>query len=128
MMELYETIKYSTLGVLFKNIRITEHFELEILTGFQYGDKTDIAIYLTKNGDMLMLSDGGRTRDYINQIFELAERDVIVNILRVTSYYNISTANKGLSLKINSIDEFMAGYQRLFACITFLDAMKIFYA
>ena len=120
---------------LFKKIELTGDNEIAITTGCVYDDQTELILYLAKRDDAFILTDKGRTRTFMDKIFELKEPDVIKNIVAAADYYEISTRNKQLSLKIADKEEsfeywkesFCEGILRMVLCIGFLDAMKIFY-
>ena len=102
--------------------------EIAIPTGCVYGDQTDIILYITQRNGALILTDNGRTRAYMDKVFELQENDVIKNIMAAANYYGISTKDKQLSLTIESMDsEFKENFLRMVYCIGFLDIMKVFY-
>ncbi|MDR0437975.1 MAG: hypothetical protein LBH22_06710 [Bacteroidales bacterium] len=113
---------------LFEKIELTDENEIAITTGCAYDDQTELILYLAQRDDSLILTDNGRTRTFMDKIYELTSPDVIKNILSVTSYYGISTQNKQLSLKIEDVDEnFCECYLKMMFCIGFLDSMNIFY-
>ena len=125
MESLYRRLKESP--GLFKNIELTENNEIAITTGCLYFDKTDIILYINENDYVFTLTDKGRTRTYMDKIFELKENDVIKNIVSTAKYYGISTKNQKLSLESVSISAFHKDYLRMLYCIGFLDTMRIFY-
>ena len=113
---------------LFKKIELTDENEIAITTGCTYNDQTELILYLVQRDDSLILTDNGRTRTFMDKIFELTAPDVIKNILAVSNYYGISTQNKQLSLKIEDMEEsFTEGFLKMVFCIGILNTMKVFY-
>ena len=113
---------------MFGKTELISDSEIAISTGCMYDDQTDIILYITQKNGMFILTDNGRTRAYMNKIFELQENDVIKNIMAAANYYGISTKDKQLSLTIESMDsDFKENFLRMMYCIGFLDTMKVFY-
>ena len=117
--------KYLTDSPIFKTVEIIGDNEITVPTGCVYDDQTDIILYFTRKCGTFALTDNGRTRTYMDKIFDLQEDDVIKNILGVTSCYGISTKNKQLSFEIGEVERFE--FLKMLFCIDFLDTMKIFY-
>ena len=127
--------RLTSASCLFEKVELTEGNEIAITTGCVYEDQTELVLYLVKRDDALILTDKGRTRAFMDKIFELKEPDVIKNIVAVADYYEISTRNKQLSLVIANMkvsfedweENFSEGYLKMVLCIGFLGAMKVFY-
>lgn len=99
-----------------------------VLTGCKYGDKSDLVLYVIEREGEFVLTDQGRTRAYMNEVFELHEPDVFINILEVANYYGISTKDKQLSIAFEkSKDGFTAAFLKMMYCIGFLNTMRLFY-
>ena len=111
----------------FTTVELTENGEIAISTGCKYGDDTKLILYLIQGDNTLVLTDQGRTRDYMDKVFDLKEKDVIEKIQAVSDYYGISTKNKQLSLEIRSLDDYTEGIFRMIYCIGFLNTMQIFF-
>jgi len=118
----------TTTADLFENLELTSKNEIAISTGRRYQNHTELILYLTKRDDTLILTDNGRTRSFMDNIFVLTENDVVKNILAVTDYYGISTLNRQLSIEIKDLEKnFSESFLKMVFCIGFLDAMSIFY-
>jgi hypothetical protein len=109
----------------FKGVEITPN-GITIPTGCVYSDQTDLTFSISQRNDKIIISDDGRTRAYMNTIFELTSSDVIKHILAVTGYYGINTKDRELSLEIDAIC-ITEALLKLIYCIGFLDAMKVLY-
>jgi len=110
---------------------------VRIVTGNRYGNGNDIVICVSDMGDKLIITDEGRTYYYLQEIFEMGEKDVQKNIIAVLNEHKIKTNEKNLMLEINlseePIEEYMLmyfiamGIECMFSAINFLEAKKLFY-
>jgi len=113
---------------LFQAVSLSEEGKVFVTLGCTYGDGTLIELWITEHEENYIVSDRGRTRQYMDKIFELSEPDVIKNIVAATEYYDVHTKDKQLSVKVGKTeDERNAGFIRMQLCISFLDNMKFFY-
>ena len=112
----------------YRSVEIISENGLVIATGCYYSNQSEIALFIARVGDELILTDNGRTRSYMDEVFELTEPDVIKNILAVTSYYGINTKGKQLSIRLGTnCDDYVGGYLKMMYCIGFLNDMSMFY-
>jgi len=88
---------------------------------------TEIIICISVADDKIVLTDGGYTHDYLDNIFELDEPDVIKNITASTDYFGIKYENGHLSVEVDSFEKISESVLKLFYGIGFLNSMKIFY-
>jgi hypothetical protein len=120
---LYETALFSS-----KAVKKFGDTTIVIETGGKYEDKSDIILYVIERDGKFILTDKGRTRACMKEVFDLSAMDVVRNILALVNYYGISAANKQLSIEIaQSKDGFTEAFLRMMYCIGFLDDMRIFY-
>jgi len=100
-------------------------------TGEQY------EFILVNENRRILLKDQGRTVRMLDKVFELREKDVIKNLIAILKEYK-GVCKEGHELFIEitpwneNIDERENPVLReaiftLFACISFMDAMRIFY-
>ena len=96
----------------------------------------DIEFVLLKNFDAAYLTDQGRTIHELDKVFQLDEPDVIKNLVAILKQYNIKKVGTELIREIttwnenpdiNTNKELPSAVSRLFACISFMLNMKIFY-
>jgi hypothetical protein len=103
----------------------------------KYGDGMDIELFLVSRNEKVVLADQGRTIAFLDKIFELREPDVIKNLSAIMKHYNV-LEDKEHSFYIpleswqndqgeESIELIEAVYSVLYSCITFMEAMKVFY-
>ena len=113
---------------LFNKVEMIGKERISITTGCVYDNKSDIVLEVAHIGGALALTDNGRTRAFLDEVFELTEPDVVRNILNVSDYYGISTKGKQLSIHIGEKgNEFIQGYLKMMYCIGFLNDMSIFF-
>ena len=139
---LYQHLKETT---LFEQTKLVSESEIDLSTDCFYDDQrnegdspTEVVLCLKQEGENLILTDKGRTREYMDAVFELGEEDVIKNIIAITNECGVSTRDKRLSLELgkseetDNIKEFIKKLKEkssklTISCIGFLTAMKIFY-
>ena len=122
-----ENIKaiYQNLTTLpfFKETYRNSNNEFFFRTGAQYKDETDMIFCLTSRNNSITLTDKGRTRAYLDKIYDLEADDVIEIILKIEKYYKLYFDE----LKINSIGDFTNGFLRMLYGISFMDSIQLFY-
>ena len=106
---------------------LDEDSKIIVHTGCMYDDMTEIIICISVADDKIVLTDGGYTHDYLDNIFELDEPDVIKNITASTDYFGIKYENGHLSVEVDSFEKISESVLKLFYGIGFLNSMKIFY-
>jgi hypothetical protein len=102
-------------------------------TGEQY------EFVLEKKGERVFLNDQGRTYKMLNQVFELKEEGVLKNLVAILrNYKEVRKDKNGAALFIEVIpwngnknllrnDELHRAFLTLFACVSFMEDMRIFY-
>jgi len=104
----------------------------------KYGDGTNHEFLLIKREEDIILTDQGKTWAVLDKTFELREPDVQKNLLAILKQYKVNTVKDSheflLTLSTwtdNPNDEenteLKEAVFRLYACITFMDSMKVFY-
>jgi len=82
------------------------------------------------------LTDQGNTFEQLDKVFELKEPDVIKNLVAILKHFKVNKINDEFLIEITDWDndtnsEVSKGLAeakyRLFACISFMERMKIFY-
>ena len=111
----------------FKKVELTVCNTIIINTGCYYSDKKEVILFINYLDNNFILTDNGRTRQFMDKIYELKEPGVKSPIVHVTEYYGISTNNQELSVKIRNTEEFIQAYLKMIYCISFLDSMRIFF-
>jgi tetratricopeptide (TPR) repeat protein/cellulose biosynthesis protein BcsQ len=97
-----------------------------------YGIFIKYEFALVKQGGKTFLSDRGKTYKMLDKIFELSEPDVQKNLNAIMRRCRVSQYKDEFLIEINPEDEGVelenheATY-RLFECVSFMDAMRIFY-
>ena len=91
---------------------------------------------LVKRGGMIFLTDQGRTYKMLDDVFDLAESDVRKNLTAIMNNLQIMQEGNEFLIKINTWDEnsktegnvdINEAKHRLLECVSFMDAMRIFY-
>jgi hypothetical protein len=99
-------------------------------------NKTDYEFVLIKGINRYYLSDQGRTYEMLDSVFELKEPEVQRNLEAILRECNVSLINGKLVIFLESLDGLTKEEQkqlldearcRLFACVSFMDKMRIFY-
>lgn len=104
----------------------------------KYGDGAEQEFLLVKRNGDILLTDQGRTYVSLDKIFELNEPDVQKNLMAILKQFNIGGAEDSSELIIkisswndnpneNENDELKEAIFKLYAAISFMDNMKIFY-
>jgi len=113
-----------------------------------YKSNTVYEFALVKQGEKILLIDQGRTYQALDAVFELNERDVKKNLNAIIKTCNIEKKQKPNDDKnkyvlclelpnwdedrakrasIDSDEEFKEAVYRMYACVSFMDKMYIFY-
>jgi len=111
-------------NVCFGKVTFAENDEVVIHTGCMYNDMTKMILCIVGVNNQIVITDGGRTYDYLDSIFEL---DVIKNIFTATDYFGVKHENKILSIVTDSPEKISKSILRIFYYIVLLNTMKIFY-
>ena len=91
---------------------------------------------LIRRSGKILLSDQGKTIEQLDKIFELAEPDVVKNLVAILKRYEVIKTGNELVLELHNWDgntseeddEKLNGVKyQLFACVSFMLNMKIFY-
>jgi len=93
-----------------------------------YADGNKIIVDLVENKGGYVLTDLGHAYEHLENIFEMEEPDVVKNITAATRFFGVELKQKMLGVELHSPEEYRQCRIRLERCISFLDAMQIFYA
>ena len=110
-----------------------------IIANYRYPDinENEFDFVLVKKGDTVFLSDQGKTLEQLDKIFQLDEPDVIKNLVAILRQYNAGKQGDEFVVKIdnwngntneNENEDLKKGILSLFACVSFMLNMKIFYS
>jgi type IV secretion system protein VirD4 len=121
-----------------KNFEIAKSTTNNILQTFVFPNINDnrYEFALVKSDDKVYLTDQGITLKRLDVIFELREPDVIKNLVAIQKQYGVEKRGNEFvisfsswydSLDMNNNDELDRIKFRLFACVSFMLNMKIFY-
>ena len=102
-----------------------------------YKTDEDYEFILVKEGEKVLLKDQGRTIQVLDKIFELSEKDVIRNLIKILKEYQIVHKKEHeLFIEIDPWDGNTNERENivlnkaiftLFSCASFMENMRIFY-
>jgi len=135
-----DALEYTTYNEKIKQKSIS--VEGELIKRFQfptkYGDGTEQELLLISREDKIILTDQGRTLKFLDKVFELKEPDVIKNLNACLKQFNVvkDKDTPEFIIEISSWKEtpeddknteLKEAVFRLYACISFMESMRIFY-
>jgi len=102
----------------------------------KYNDDSFYEFALIQREDRYYLTDQGNTLNELDNIFELSEPDVIKNLLAISKQFGVNKVEKEFTIDIfpwsGNVDErenleLRKSIYELYACVSFMLNMKIFY-
>jgi len=103
---------------------------------FKYTNGMFYEFVLVCRDDRFFLTDKGKTYEQLDKIFELEEPDVIKNLVAILKRFNVNKIDNEFLIEIvdwnedTNIEEnavLSEAIYRLFACVSFMENMSIFY-
>jgi len=127
---------------MFSQEKITKELPTTIIDTYSFPSlKDDKFIHeyefaLIQRGEDVLITDQGKTLEYLDKIFELGEPDVIKNLVAILRQYGVKKVGNEFLIKLDSWDgntnedeneELRSKKYAFFSCISFMVNMKIFY-